>query len=189
MDAALALGDRDPLHAVYTALELQPRPGRLAGPRGALGLDGDLDILVAAEVGLGRVDDLGAPAALLGIPQIHPQQIAGEQSGFIAALTGLDLQDDVPLVVGVAGYEELAQLLLGALVGGHQVRDLLGEPGILPRQLPGRAQVLARDVPGLVCRHDRPEGGIPAAHVAKARLIADDLGVGELGFQGGVLGE
>ena len=39
VDPALALGDRDALHAVHAALELQPRPRGLTRLRRALGLD------------------------------------------------------------------------------------------------------------------------------------------------------
>src|SRR3712207_8361266 len=52
-------------------------------------------VLVAAEVaGLG-VEDLGLPALPLGVAQVHPQQVAGEQRRLLAALAGLDLEDDV----------------------------------------------------------------------------------------------
>ncbi len=40
------------------------------------------------------------PAALLGVSQIHAQQVAGEQRCLLAARTGLDLHDDVPGVIG-----------------------------------------------------------------------------------------
>ena len=56
VDAALRLGGGHPLHAVHPALVLQPGPDALAGlgrAVAALGLHGDLDVLVAAEVGLG----------------------------------------------------------------------------------------------------------------------------------------
>ena len=75
----------------------------------ALGLHGHPHVLVAAEVGLGGVDDLGAPAAPLGVAQVHPQQVAGEQGRLLAALAGLDLEDDVAVVVGVARDEHPAQ--------------------------------------------------------------------------------
>ena len=102
VDAALALGDRHALDAVHPALELQPRPRRLAGRGGAARLHRDPHVLVAAEVGLGGVEHLGAPATALGVPQVHPQQVAGEQGRLLAALPRLDLEDDVAVVVGVA---------------------------------------------------------------------------------------
>ena len=47
--AALRLGDRNPLHAVHAALELQPRPDAVYGV--ALCGDRQRGVLVAAEVG------------------------------------------------------------------------------------------------------------------------------------------
>ena len=105
VDAALGLGDRHPLHAVHAALELQPGPDALVAAR----LDRDGDVLVAAEVGVDGVEDLGRPAAPLGVAQVHPQQVAGEQRRLLAALPRLDLEDDVLVVVGVAGQQQLAQ--------------------------------------------------------------------------------
>ena len=98
VDAALALGGRHPLHAVHAALELQPRPDALVRSRR---LDRHRDVLVAAEVGVLRVEDLGRPAAPLGVAQVHAQQVAGEQRRLLAALPRLDLEDDVLVVVGV----------------------------------------------------------------------------------------
>ena len=96
---ALRLGDRHPLDAVHAALELQQRVRRLAGLGRALGLHRDGHRLVAAEVGLGGVEHLGLPAAPLGVPGVHAQQVAGEQRRLLAALAGLHLEDRV-LVVG-----------------------------------------------------------------------------------------
>ena len=74
----------------YFSRDQAPRRG--AGvPR----LDRDGRVLDAAEVGLGGVDDLGLPAVPLGVAQVHPQQVAGEQRGLLAALARLDLEDDV----------------------------------------------------------------------------------------------
>ena len=60
---ALRLGDRHPLHAVHAALELEQAVRRLARLGRPLGLHRDGDRLVAAEVGLGGVEDLDLPAA------------------------------------------------------------------------------------------------------------------------------
>lgn len=73
------LGRGHALHAVHPALVLQARPDALAGLGGAvaaLGLHGDLDVLVAAQLGLGGVDDLGLPADALGVPEVHAEQVA-----------------------------------------------------------------------------------------------------------------
>ena len=102
------------LHAVHPALVLQPGPDALPGlgrALAALGLHGDLDVLVAAELGLGGVDDLGLPADPLGVAQVHAQQVAGEQRRLVAARARLDLEDDVLVVAGVARDEQKAELL------------------------------------------------------------------------------
>ena len=122
VDAALRLRHGDPLHAVHAALVLEVGPDAVLGCHGALGLHGDLDVLVAAEVGLRGLDDLGLPAAPLGVAQVHAQQVAGEQRGLLAALAGLDLEDDVAAVVGVARDEHAAQLLRGVGRGGLRAR-------------------------------------------------------------------
>ncbi len=112
VDAALRLGDRHPLHPVHAALPLQPRPDAVAALGHALGLDRDRDVLDAAQVRLLRVDHLDDPAVPLGVPGVHPQQVAGEQRRLLAALAGLDLDDHVLGVVRVARDQHLAELLL-----------------------------------------------------------------------------
>jgi hypothetical protein len=49
---------------------------------------------------------------LLGVAQVHPQQVAGEQRRLLAALPGLDLQDHVLAVVRITRQQQLAQLVL-----------------------------------------------------------------------------
>ena len=99
VDAALRLGDRHPLHPVHAALVLQPGPDRSSGRRDR---HRHGRRLVAAEVGRSCVEDLGLPALPLGVAQVHPQQVAGEQRRLVAALARLDLEDDVLAVVRVA---------------------------------------------------------------------------------------
>ena len=132
-----------PLHAVHAALELQPRPHPVGRGRRAGRLDGDRDVLVAAEVGLGRGEHLGLPAPALGVPQVHPQQVAGEQRRLLAALARLDLDDHVLGVVGIARGEQLGQpvLQLGDPVG--ETLGLVGEAGVHRRQFARRLQVAA----------------------------------------------
>ena len=96
-------------------------------PESAPAADRDGDVLVAAEVGLLGVEDLGLPALPLGVAQVHPQQVAGEQRRLLAALAGLDLQDHVLAVVGVARQQQLAQLVLQRALPGGQLGRLGGE--------------------------------------------------------------
>ena len=88
------------------------------------GLHRDRDVLVAAEVGLAGVEDLGLPALPLGVAQVHAQQVAGEQRGLLAALPRLDLEDHVLVVVGVARQQQLAQLVRELVAARLQRRDL-----------------------------------------------------------------
>ena len=143
VDAALGLGDRHPLHAVHAALELQPRPGAVAGLDGAPRLDRDRDVLVAAEVGLVAVEHLGPPAATLGVAQVHPQQVAGEQRRLLAALARLDLEDHVPVVVGVARHQQHPQVVSERLLAAGESHRLGGEGLVLRGELLGGAEVVA----------------------------------------------
>jgi hypothetical protein len=113
MDAPLALGDGDPLDPMHAALKLQPRPRRFADVGSSLGAQCDSRLFDAAEIGLRLVEHLGLPTATLGIPQVHPQQVTGEQGRLIPALPRLDLEDRVPVVVGIARQQEGVQAALG----------------------------------------------------------------------------
>lgn len=109
MDATLRLGDRNPLHPVHAGLELQPGERHVVDLGLTLGFDRYRRVLHPAQVGLLHVDDLHAPAPGLRVAVVHAHQITGEQRGFIPALAGLDLQDRVRVVEGVARNEQLAQ--------------------------------------------------------------------------------
>ena len=113
---------------------------------GAGRLDGNRGVLVAAEVGLVGRQHLGLPAATLGVPQVHPQQVAGEQRGFLAALPRLDLDHHVLAVVRVARGEQFTQF---GLQFGDPLRDrggLVGEARVLVGQLAGGLEI----APGLL---------------------------------------
>ena len=97
-----------------------------AGP-GAGRLDRDGDVLVAAEIGLGGGEDLGLPAVPFRVPQVHPQQITGEQRRLLAALAGLDLDDDVLGVIRIPWGEQAGQLRLQLVDLVGQRDHLLGE--------------------------------------------------------------
>ena len=93
------------------ALELQQGKRRLTRLGRALRLHPDGDRLVAAQRGLGGVEDLGAPSALLGVPRVHAEEVAGEQGRLLAPFTALDLDDDVLAVGGVARHEQVLESL------------------------------------------------------------------------------
>ena len=99
--------------------------------------------LVAAEVRLGRVEDLHAPAAGLGVAGVHPEQVAGEQGRLLPALARLDLEERVLAVGGVARHQEAAEPLAGHLAAGRELVGLLREGGVLRGELAGRLDVVA----------------------------------------------
>src|SRR6185437_14513741 len=131
--AALRLGDWHPLHPVHATLVLQPRPRARTA---AASLDRHGRVLDAAKAGLRGVDDLGLPAVPLGVPQVHPEQVGGEKRGLLAALTRLYLEDGVPVVVGVLGYEQHTQPVLELSAAAGQFLRLRRERGILWREFP-----------------------------------------------------
>ena len=188
---ALRLGDRHPLHAVHAALELQQGVRRLARLGRALGLHRDGDRLVAAEVGLGGVEDLGLPAAPLGVPGVHAQQVAGEQRRLLAALARLHLEDRVLVVGRVARDEQPAQPLLGAsprcvASGSASAANV----GVLGRRARGRPRCRRR-----VCCHSRQVAttgaqlGVPLVELLGQPGVGVRRGRAELALELGVLGD
>src|SRR5690606_10292174 len=72
MDPTRPLGLRYPLDAVDARFELEPLEDVAAG-------DGRARLLDAAELGLGDVERLPAPAAERGIALIHAEELRGEE--------------------------------------------------------------------------------------------------------------
>ena len=164
--------------------------GASPGCGSAPGLHRHPHVLVAAEVGLGGVDDLGAPAAPLGVAQVHPQQVTGEQGRLLATLAGLDLEDDVAVVVGVARDEHPPQLVLGGGQRLLQLGQLGGERRVLGRQLAGGGHVVTGGVPRVVGRDGRSQRRVALvqlAHLGGVGVVAVGGRVGELVLQRGVL--
>ena len=154
---------------------------------GAARLHRDPHVLVAAQVGLRGVEHLGAPATALGVPEVHPQQVAGEQGRLLAALPRLDLEDDVAVVVGVARDEQPAQPVLGRGQGRLERRELLGEGGLLGGELAGGAEVVAGADPGVVGGDGGAERGVPLAQLAAALRVGRHGRVAHPALELGVL--
>ena len=181
VDAALGLGDRHPLHAVDAALELEQGVRRLAGRRRALGLDRDGHGLVAAEVGLGGVEDLGRPAATLGVAGVHPEQVAGEQRRLLAALARLDLEEGV-LGVGSgrgapAGGAAAPRPPSAALDERSASSAKAGSSAASSR---AASRSLAQRLPLLPGPDDRRQLGVPLVEPLRQALVGVGLRVGEL---------
>src|SRR5580704_13350667 len=163
------------LNTVHAALVLQPGPGAL----GTLALHCDRHVLDPAQAGARRVEDLGPPAAPLGVTQVHPEQVAREQRGFLAALACLDLKNDVAPVIRIPGHQQPLQLSLELLPVCGQLLALSGERGVFPGQLPRRLLVRRGLLPLLVSVHDGGQLGVAAAKRARSLLVRVHGGVGE----------
>ena len=187
---ALRLGDRHPLHAVHAALELQQGVRRLAGLGRALGLHRDGHRLVAAEVGLGGVEDLDLPAAGLGVPGVHAEQVAGEQRRLLAALPGLHLEDRVLVVGRVARDQQPAQPLLGLVAAGRPApRPRRRTPGPRRRARGRRSTSSPSALPVAPGADDRRQRGVALVELLGQPGVGVRLGRGELLLELGVLGE
>ena len=161
-------------------------------PSGSLARDrtDERDVLVAAQVGLDGVEHLGPPAAALGVAQVHPQQVAGEQRRLLAALPGLDLQHARRRRrAGRAGRAGRARRRLEHRDARGDLGGLRGEGWVLGGELAGRGLVLAGGGELAGCRDDRRQLGVAAAELARVRGVGVHGGVGEGALQLGVLRE
>ncbi len=124
VDAALGLGLGNALHAMPAALELKLLKGRFAG-------DGKNDLLQSPQLGRAEIEHFVFPAALVGKPLVHIEQLGSEQCRFVAAGARPDFHDQAAAGGRVAGRsqifqvgferflldQELVQLGLGVLAG------------------------------------------------------------------------
>ena len=141
VDPAARLGRRDALDAMDAALELEAAVGAVAA-------DLDDGLLDAVDAGLVRAQHLGLVAVGLGVAQVHPEQLGGEQRRLVATGAGPDLEDDVAVVVRVARQEQdlelveelrLVGLQAGDLVAGHRAHVVVAVGGVA--QLAGAGQL------------------------------------------------
>ena len=98
VDAPLGLGRRHALHPMDAALELEPGENAAAGHFGH-------DLLEPPRRPLARRQNFDLPALPLGVFDVHAEQIAGEQGGFVPARARPDFDDCAALVGGVLGQE------------------------------------------------------------------------------------
>ena len=70
---------------------------------------------VAAQVVLGRLDDLHRPLPRLRVARIHPEKISGEECGFLSARTRSDFEENIFLIIRVLREEQHSQILLEAI--------------------------------------------------------------------------
>ena len=100
-----ALGLGNALHAVRAALPLEDGVGAVA-------LDRERDLLVAAAVARARPELLDLEAAPLGVAREHAVDVAGPERGLVAADALAHLDDDVLAVGRIARDERETKLLL-----------------------------------------------------------------------------
>jgi hypothetical protein len=153
---------------------------------GALALDGEGDLLEAADLGRRGGKDLGPEAALLRVASEHLEQVAGKQRRLVAAGPGADLDQDVLVVIRIALHGRQADLLvqLGQPAGrlGDQPAQLrvvavLGQELLRALQVVAELKVLARQlVRGL-------ELPVLASNLRVALPIGDHLRVRHLPLQ------
>jgi len=127
MDAALLLGDGDALDAVHTRFVAQ-RPV-------CFGTSGrEHRFLESAERSLGEREDVHLPSPPLAKARVHPEEIGGEQRGFIPSGSGADFYDGIAIVERIVGGQQLRELRLEPVDLGSEAIDVgageLGELGV-----------------------------------------------------------
>src|SRR5437879_12166523 len=110
MHSTLGLGLRHSLHAMHAAFVLQLGVG-------ALPVDLESDLVVAADSGRRSIDHLHLPSFPLRPSRVHAKEICGEQRSLVAALRALDLNDDFASAIRFFGQKHPFRLLsdLGTL--------------------------------------------------------------------------
>ena len=125
----------------------------------------------------------------LGVADVHPGQIGGEQCRFFAALTGFDLEHDVVGVMRVARRQHVGEL---GVQFGHarlQFGDLVGERLVVDGQFTRGLQVAARRHQLAVGGDDRGQAGEPAPDFARLVGLAVQFGIRQRMLELGVFGE
>ena len=104
---------------------------------------------------------LGAEPVPVGVAEVHPEQVTGEERGLVATRARPDLQDDVPVVVRIARQQVDGQALELGRLGGLEASDLLAGHRLhlvvvlrVPH-LPGAGKLLADRLQAPVRRDDR----------------------------------
>src|SRR3989440_302734 len=178
VDAAARLGDRHTLHPVDAALELEPAPRAAA-------LHEQDDVLETADAGGAPVHHLDLPALRLRVLGVHARELGGEQRRLVAAGAGADLDEDVPVVVGILGEDELLQLVFERGLARGQLVDLalrqLGQLAIaaLGQDVPGLAEPLEDVLVLGELLDDLLNVGVLFTQARVLGLLAEDRGVGE----------
>src|SRR3989454_12533041 len=105
MHAALRLGFGHALDAMDATLVLQLRIGAVA-------MDFEHYLVVAAFLAMRDVHHLHLPALALGPFRVHAEEVGCKQRRLLPTLSALYLDDDVPVVIGILGQEQHLEPLL-----------------------------------------------------------------------------
>ena len=107
VNAPLRFSRRNTLNSVHAAFIFHVCPyafGRFVGGS----LDCYLGILVPTHIGTGGGNNLGLPALMLGITQIHAQKITREESRLVAARARFDLKNNVAAIIRITRDQKTA---------------------------------------------------------------------------------
>ena len=124
-----------------------------------------------------------------GVADVHPGQIGGEQRRLLAALTGLHLQHDVVAVVRIARGEQVGQMGVEFFDRRGEFVDFGGKGLVVGGQFAGGAEITTRSFQLAVGPHDRRQLRKPPADLAGLARVRVQVGVGELTFEVGMLGQ
>src|SRR5438552_8297166 len=78
-----------------------------------------------ADASFVQAEQLGLEPMALGVPEVHPEELGGEQRRLLPTRAGADLEDHVAIVVRVAREEEHLELVEQAHLVGLESIDLL----------------------------------------------------------------
>ena len=123
----------------------------------------------------------------LSVALVHARQFSGEQCGFFATGTGLDLHDDVLAIVGITGCQQISQLLFQLRDFRLQTLGLFREFGILAGHFQGGLAVILGLGQALMGLDDGLQLREALAHFAGGSGVIVQLGVTQLHFQALVL--
>ena len=146
VNTPLGFGLRHALHAMGSRLKLEARIGSLPDDLGH-------HLFVAAMLSQAFADHLYLPPSQLSITAVHPKQITGKQGGLIATGPCADLEENILVVVGIPGQQQLLQIqfqlfflpagLLYLLLGhGAHLCIILGQHLLRSIDIIHRCQVL-----------------------------------------------
>ncbi|CKP61992.1 Uncharacterised protein [Mycobacterium tuberculosis] len=125
----------------------------------------------------------------LGVADIHPGQIGGEQRGFFAPLAGFDFQHNVIGIVRVTRCQHVSELGIQFAHPSLQCGNLGGERLVGSHQLARGLEVVARGRQLAVGCDDRGQSGKPAPDSARLGRIAVQRGICQRKLELGVFGE